>query len=93
MVRMIKDIAVLSLIAAAAWYGYVHFEGRIRQALGIAPPPPTVRILPDQFRCDGRIYCSQMTSCEEARFFLTYCPNTRLERNSEGLACEAQWCR
>lgn len=93
MLRTIKDIAVLALIAAAAWYAYKHFEGRIHEALGIALPPATVRILPDQFKCDGRIYCSQMTSCEEARFFLTYCPNTRLDRNGEGLPCEAQWCK
>src|SRR4051794_35659469 len=29
------------------------------------PPPASV-----QFRCDGRTRCSQMTSCDEAKFFL-----------------------
>ena len=25
------------------------------------------------YQCDGRVYCSQMTSCEEAEFFLANC--------------------
>ena len=28
------------------------------------------KVATSSFRCDGRTYCSQMTSCEEATFFL-----------------------
>lgn len=42
--------------------------------------------------CDGRIYCSQMTSCDEAKFFLKNCPNTRMDGNRDGIPCESQWC-
>jgi len=45
------------------------------------------------FTCDGRTYCSQMTSCEEAKLFLKYCPNTRLDGNHDGIPCEKQWCK
>ena len=89
---MIKDLIILLLIGVAGWYGYTHFEDRIKQVLGIAPPP-AVRILPEQFTCDGRIYCSQMTSCDEARFFLNNCPRTRLNGNGDGIPCEKQWCK
>jgi hypothetical protein len=34
-----------------------------------------------QFRCDGRTYCSQMTSCAEATYFLRNCPNTKMDGN------------
>lgn len=44
------------------------------------------------FRCDGRTYCSQMTSCEEARFFLANCPGVKMDGNRDGEPCEQQWC-
>ncbi len=45
-----------------------------------------------QGRCDGRTYCSQMTSCSEAKFFLKNCPNTKMDGNHDGVPCEQQWC-
>ena len=45
-----------------------------------------------QFKCDGRTHCSQMTSCEEATFFLQHCPNTQMDGNNDGEPCEQQWC-
>jgi cold shock CspA family protein len=44
------------------------------------------------FRCDGRTYCSQMTSCTEAKFFLRNCPGTQMDGNHDGVPCEQQWC-
>ena len=32
------------------------------------------------YQCDGRVYCSQMTSCEEAKFFLANCPGVKMDR-------------
>lgn len=44
-------------------------------------------------RCDGRTHCSQMTSCEEATYFLRHCPNVAMDGNNDGVPCERQWCR
>jgi endonuclease YncB( thermonuclease family) len=44
-------------------------------------------------RCDGRRYCSQMTSCEEATWFLKNCPGTKMDGDRDGVPCETQWCR
>ncbi len=46
------------------------------------------------FQCDGRIYCSQMTSCEEAKYFLAHCPGVRMDNHGhgDGIPCERQWC-
>lgn len=45
------------------------------------------------FKCDGRIYCSQMTSCEEATYFLQNCPGVKMDGGqSNGIPCESQWC-
>lgn len=45
-----------------------------------------------QYKCDGRVYCSQMTSCQEAKFFLNNCPGTKMDGNNDGIPCERQWC-
>src|SRR5262245_39913404 len=45
-----------------------------------------------RFRCDGRVYCSQMTSCEEAEFFLQNCPGVKMDGGGDGVPCERQWC-
>ena len=45
-----------------------------------------------RFSCDGRTYCSQMSSCAEARFFLANCPGVRMDGNRDGVPCEQQWC-
>mgnify|MGYP003477548399 FL=1 len=49
------------------------------------------------FACDGRTHCSQMTSCEEATFFLNNCPNVQMDGGDgqgrpDGVPCESQWC-
>jgi hypothetical protein len=46
----------------------------------------------DQFSCDGRVYCSQMTSCKEAKFFLAHCPGTKMDGDGDGIPCEKQFC-
>jgi hypothetical protein len=45
-----------------------------------------------RYRCDGRVYCSQMTSCEEAEFFLAKCPGVKMDGGGDGVPCEKQWC-
>ncbi len=46
-----------------------------------------------QFRCDGRTHCSQMTSLAEAKFFISNCPDTRMDGNHDGEPCEKQFGR
>ncbi len=56
-------------------------------AAGAPPASPGT-----SFRCDGRVYCSQMTSCAEAKFFLRNCPGTKMDGDRNGIPCEQQWC-
>jgi hypothetical protein len=44
------------------------------------------------FSCDGRTYCSQMTSCKEAEYFLQHCPDVKMDGDRDGIPCETQWC-
>ena len=44
------------------------------------------------FSCDGRKYCSQMKSCDEAKYFLANCPGVKMDGDKNGIPCEQQWC-
>ncbi|HWL62907.1 MAG TPA: excalibur calcium-binding domain-containing protein [Steroidobacteraceae bacterium] len=36
--------------------------------------------------------CSQMGSCEEAKYFIRNCPGTEMDGDGDGVPCERQWC-
>ncbi|MCP9758708.1 DUF1294 domain-containing protein [Aquitalea sp. S1-19] len=55
--------------------------------------PAKTSVTASRFSCDGRTQCVQMTSCEEATFFLENCPGTQMDGNHDGKPCEQQWCR
>ena len=44
------------------------------------------------FTCGGKRYCREMTSCEEAKFYLTQCGVSSLDGNHDGVPC-AKLCR
>lgn len=46
----------------------------------------------EEFTCDGRTRCTQMTSCEEAEYFIHNCPGTEMDGDRDGVPCESQWC-
>jgi hypothetical protein len=43
-------------------------------------------------KCDNRKYCTQMTSCAEAKYFLSNCPNVKMDGDGDGIPCEEQLC-
>lgn len=53
-------------------------------------PAPTARS--GGFNCDGRQHCTQMRSCEEAKYFLAHCPGAKMDGDRNGIPCEKQWC-
>jgi len=62
-----------------------------------APVPParstTAPTAAAAYRCDGRTRCSQMHSCDEAKYFLAHCPGVKMDGDHDGIPCEDQWCR
>ncbi len=101
-----RAVAILLLFAVAA-LGAGSERVRESVAKMIRPSPsgqaivqPAASLSPAQarpaappaFQCDGRVHCSQMRSCEEARFFLRHCPGTQMDGDGDGVPCESQWC-
>ncbi len=56
----------------------------------VSQPVPKASIT---YRCDGRKHCSQMSSCAEAKFFLSNCPGVKMDGDNDGIPCEDQWCK
>ena len=44
------------------------------------------------YSCTGKTYCSEMTSCDEAKFYQRNCPGTKMDGDGDGIPCESQWC-
>jgi hypothetical protein len=98
-----KNTVVIALLVLAAWYGYEQYQRRDQLAAPEETAPTSSTALgstsssaltpaENQFKCDGRIYCSQMTSCAEATYFLRNCPGTKMDGDHDGVPCENQWC-
>jgi hypothetical protein len=45
----------------------------------------------EQFQCQGKVWCSEMTSYEEAMFYLRNCPGTKMDGDGDGTPCERQF--
>jgi len=104
-----KKIIVIIIIVFIGWYGHFYskntanniepfFENILndgKKLIGYSNKKKSSgRVSRNtRFKCDGRQYCSQMTSCEEAVFFLNNCPNTKMDGDRDGIPCEKQWCK
>lgn len=44
-----------------------------------------------QFQCQGKIHCSEMSSYDEAVFYLQNCPGTKMDGDGDGEPCERQF--
>lgn len=83
--------APLLVAVALAVYGYGEYTRRAAP-LTVITSKQGPQVSSEVFTCDGRTYCSQMTSCTEAMFFLHNCPNVQMDGDNDGVPCEQQWC-
>lgn len=85
-----RALSLLIVVGLGA-YGYSNYSHR-SDYLGELAPGTEIQELTPTFHCDGRTHCSQMTSCDEAIYFLENCPNVQMDGNGDGEPCEQQWC-
>lgn len=52
-------------------------------------PVKTVTKTDEQYSCGSKRYCKEMSSCEEARYYLEHCGLTRLDGDGDGTPCES----
>ncbi len=83
---------ILILVAMAAFYSKVK-----NQVSNKDDSKSTVREIAEpikaatQFKCEGKVYCSDMHSYEEALFYVRNCPGTKMDGDGDGEPCERQF--
>ena len=99
-----KKLILIVLVAVVGWQAYMKYQAKqlayanTQEETSVvdshSPPRSQLDTSPsNNFKCDGRTYCSQMTSCEEATFFLRNCPGVKMDGDNDGIPCEKQWCQ
>ena len=93
-----RKIILLAILAAIAWQGQSSYRARHLAAEAEPSEASTPEAAgrgsaaPETFSCDGRIHCSQMSSCAQAEYFLKNCPGVKMDGDHDGIPCEQQWC-
>lgn len=110
-----RKLLIIAILGLVAWKGYGRYveqsaavdSDAMLEEQGIAEQPDTLSSSKSSsqtsqdgsFTCDGRKYCSQMTSCAEAMYFLKNCPGVKMDGSGsgqdgpgDGIPCERQWC-
>jgi hypothetical protein len=89
--RRILPLIIGAALVMVGWRSYHRYTATALAEMEGLPAEPVVE--PDsRYRCDGRVHCSQMTSCEEATWFLQHCSGTKMDGEGDGVPCENQWC-
>ena len=90
-----RSLVVLALCAGGIGvYGWQHFKATSPLEVPAAPSAAAPQLIAPtpRFACQGKQYCSQMTSCAEATFYLKNCPDVKIDGDGDGVPCEEQWC-
>jgi cold shock CspA family protein len=79
------------LLIAAAVFAYDKFSSHQTlntqsESTFVEPIEPT-----QHFQCQGKVYCSEMSSYDEAIFYLNNCPGTKMDGDNDGEPCEQQF--
>jgi hypothetical protein len=105
--RIAYRLIFVFLLAAIVWLAYASVAPKRSPVSSAAPVTLPAPAQPGavgafdlassssdtRFSCDGRTMCTQMRSCEEAKYFLKNCPGTKMDGNHDGIPCQIQWCR
>lgn len=84
LINWIKSILVLAFLVFA-WLIYSNYDKKQTSATSDSFPS-------FNWECSGKTTCSEMNSCEEAKFYMLNCPNTDLDPDGDGKPCESSVC-
>jgi len=80
-----REIAALRKILGPA----AELPMLAEECAGTMVNPESVSSVPAQVDCQAKRYCTQMKTCAEARAYLTQCNTQSLDRDGDGIPCEA----
>jgi cold shock CspA family protein len=94
-------VSALLFVAVLGYFAWSGFRGDSGQSEPSHPATPeqdsgaarkSVIESESPYTCDGRTHCSEMKSCEEAKYFIQHCPGTEMDGDGDGEPCESQFC-
>lgn len=90
---MIKNILFI-LVIVVLWLAFVHKEKQPENTFEPFDDASQESFFP-AFECAGKKSCSEMVSCEEAKYYMSSCPGANLDPDGDGVPCEqlcsGQW--
>jgi hypothetical protein len=63
---------------------------KVSEVVRVEKPVTTTSLR--SFECENKVYCNQMSSCEEAKFYLNNCRGVKIDGDRDGIPCEEQHC-
>ncbi|MEN8179585.1 MAG: cold shock domain-containing protein [Pseudomonadota bacterium] len=89
-----KGISIVFILVMGVFlYKNYALESSRSNAVESTPKPvKQVKQVKTEYSCQGKVYCSEMRSCEEAMFYQRNCPATKMDGDHDGVPCERQWC-
>lgn len=85
-----RFVPILMIVAAV--FAFDKFRSHVPAATTTLEPSFSEPIKPSQnFTCQGKVYCSEMSSYDEAVFYLQNCPGTKMDGDGDGMPCEQQF--
>ena len=92
-----KSFSILIFLIILAVAVFIYSKVAKEKTVNNPVKMPAVETKParqtEQFQCQGKTWCSEMTSCDEAKFYLQNCPGTKMDGDNDGVPCERQWCK
>ena len=97
--EFISNLVFFSVFALVSYgfysffYSNKKFTSSVRKEQSmIVPLKQRAQDYSAKFSCQGKVYCSQMSSCQEAKFYIKNCEGTKIDGDNDGVPCEKQWC-
>ena len=100
-------LSVVVTVTILAWLGYQSlylFSAHAAPVLPVITEPAEMALSDEpvssvkqarygqHFQCEAKHYCSDMLSCDEAKFYLKNCPDVMIDGDNDGIPCERQHC-
>jgi len=87
-------VALLLILAVGHWASKQLLQSFPSTHTQVSAPAATTQVQPQavSFQCSGKTHCSEMVSCDEAKFYLNHCPGSVTDGDGDGIPCEDQWC-
>lgn len=88
---LLTPFIVMGIIVFVATkiYNNAQLKSPVKNAARVKAPA----IATQRFQCRGKVWCTEMTSYEEALFYLRNCPGTKMDGDHDGIPCEQQFGR